>query len=408
MSKLTLNNVGNLIDATTAATTINDNSAAIVAAMENTLSRDGTSPNQMESDLDMNSNKILNLPKATSDTEPLRKKEFDEFAITGNLVDSVNGQVGDVVLDADDIDDSTTTHKFTTASDIARLANTSGTNTGDQTNITGNAATATLAASATKLQTARNINGVAFDGTADITVADSTKVPTTTTVNGHALSSNVTVTKSDVGLGNVDNTSDATKNSAVATLTNKTLTAPVINSPTGIVKADVGLGNVDNTSDATKNSAVATLTNKTLVSPVLNSPTMTTPSLGVATATSINGVSLDNNAWTSYTPTVTANTGTFTSVSATGAYKTIGKTVFFRQNITITTVGTASGSVNATLPTGVSGNCVASGRFSNDGKALSVSLTGSPTGYSFSTLYDGTFPFTNGSVLSVSGVYESS
>jgi hypothetical protein len=56
----------------------------------------------------------------------------------------------------------------------------------------------------------------------------------------------VTLTKSDVGLGNVDNTSDATKNSAVATLTNKTLTAPVINSPTGIVKGDVGLGNVDN------------------------------------------------------------------------------------------------------------------------------------------------------------------
>jgi hypothetical protein len=56
----------------------------------------------------------------------------------------------------------------------------------------------------------------------------------------------VTLTKSDVGLSNVDNTSDATKNSAVATLTNKTLTAPVINSPTGLVKADVGLSNVDN------------------------------------------------------------------------------------------------------------------------------------------------------------------
>jgi len=56
----------------------------------------------------------------------------------------------------------------------------------------------------------------------------------------------VVLSKSDVGLGNVDNTSDATKNSATATLTNKTLTSPVINSPTGIVKGDVGLGNVDN------------------------------------------------------------------------------------------------------------------------------------------------------------------
>lgn len=60
------------------------------------------------------------------------------------------------------------------------------------------------------------------------------------------------VTKSQIGLGNVDNTSDATKNAATVTLTNKTLTTPVINSPTGLVKADVGLGNVDNTSDVNK------------------------------------------------------------------------------------------------------------------------------------------------------------
>lgn len=176
---------------------------------------------------------------------------------TAGAVISVNGQTGVVVLDADDIDDTSTTNKFATATQLSnadsavqpgdlatvatsgsysdltgkpsipaslgdlsgtsddvtqgttnlfltsaertKLSNTSGTNTGDQTTITGNAGTAT------KLQTARNINGVAFDGTADITVADSTKVPTTTTVNGHALSANVTVSKSDVGLGSVTN-----------------------------------------------------------------------------------------------------------------------------------------------------------------------------------------------------------
>ena len=50
-------------------------------------------------------------------------------------------------------------------------SNLSGVNTGDQTNIAGNAGTAT------KLQTARTINGVAFDGTANITIADATKTP---------------------------------------------------------------------------------------------------------------------------------------------------------------------------------------------------------------------------------------
>ena len=44
-----------------------------------------------------------------------------------------------------------------------------------------------------------------------INSALNSKVNNTTTVNGHALSSNVTVTKSDIGLGNVDNTSDANK-----------------------------------------------------------------------------------------------------------------------------------------------------------------------------------------------------
>ena len=49
-----------------------------------------------------------------------------------NTVDSVNGEIGTVVLDADDIDDLITINKFTNQSDIDRLANTSGTNTGDQ------------------------------------------------------------------------------------------------------------------------------------------------------------------------------------------------------------------------------------------------------------------------------------
>ena len=44
------------------------------------------------------------------------------------------------------------------------------------------------------------------------------------------------------------------------TLTNKTLTSPVINTPTGITKSDVGLANVDNTTDANKPVSTATQT----------------------------------------------------------------------------------------------------------------------------------------------------
>lgn len=47
-------------------------------------------------------------------------------------VDSVNGQTGVVVLNADDIDDTSTTNKFVTATDVTNLSHLSGTNTGDQ------------------------------------------------------------------------------------------------------------------------------------------------------------------------------------------------------------------------------------------------------------------------------------
>ena len=47
-------------------------------------------------------------------------------------VQSVNTQTGAVVLDADDIGDTSTTNKFVTAADITKLGNLSGTNTGDQ------------------------------------------------------------------------------------------------------------------------------------------------------------------------------------------------------------------------------------------------------------------------------------
>ena len=56
------------------------------------------------------------------------------------------------------------TNDYTTA-EKNKLAAISGTNTGDQINITGNAATAT------KLATPRTINGVSFDGSGDITIA---------------------------------------------------------------------------------------------------------------------------------------------------------------------------------------------------------------------------------------------
>ena len=50
----------------------------------------------------------------------------------GGAVDSVNTQTGVVVIDADDISDTSTTNKYVTSSDVTNLSNLSGTNSGDQ------------------------------------------------------------------------------------------------------------------------------------------------------------------------------------------------------------------------------------------------------------------------------------
>lgn len=97
---------------------------------------------------------------------------------------------------------------------------------------------------------------------------------TTDKVNSHVsnTSNPHSVTKAQVGLGNVDNTSDSNKPVSTAqqeainnaktevtdTVGNYTINGKKINTNPSLVKADVGLGNVDNTSDANKPISTAT------------------------------------------------------------------------------------------------------------------------------------------------------
>ena len=87
-----------------------------------------------------------------------------------------------------------------------KLAAISGTNTGDQTTVSGNAGTAT------KLAASKNINGVAFDGSADITVPAAAETLTGTTLKSTVTGSSLT---------------------SVGTLANLTVTNPIAGSITG-------------------------------------------------------------------------------------------------------------------------------------------------------------------------------
>lgn len=138
------------------------------------------------------------------------------------------------------------------------------------------------------------------------------------------------------------------------------------------------------------------------------SPTLVTPVLGVATATSINGVTIDNNAWTNTTPTVTASTGTFTTVSCSLYYKQIGKSVFWYATVIITTVGTAAGRMIVPLPANTARARSGAVAGINETAAFTVGGMAAFDANNTASIwkYDGTFPGTSGQTITIGGVYE--
>jgi hypothetical protein len=116
-------------------------------------------------------------------------------------------------------------------------------------------------------------------------------------------------------------------------------------------------------------------------------------------------------AWTAYTPTVTAGTGAFTSVSAEGRYMVVGKTVVLQIVVTITTNGTAATWIDATLP-------FATANVALNHRQTFTGVEDGVTGFGIaayalnnSTIlrfrkYDATYPGADGNRIAIGGVYE--
>lgn len=115
------------------------------------------------------------------------------------------------------------------------------------------------------------------------------------------------------------------------------------------------------------------------------SPTFVTPTLGAAIATTINGAALDNLAWTSYTPTVTSQGGTPTTVTPTGRYKQIGKTVLVGVQIVVNAAGTATGFMAVSLPVTASASALSGGSSYESATTGNGGITALITGVSTST-----------------------
>lgn len=229
MAKLTLSNLSNLQNELTAVNTINANSALIVTAVDNTLSRDGTSPNQMNASIDMNSNRIVNLPAPISPVEPLRLGDANTLNGGGTIQSIPSGGTTGQVLTKNSAASFDVGWASTTSDILDSIFRVS--DDGDPTK-----------------KFALQVSGVTTATTRTWTVPD--------------------VSDTFVGL------------TATQTLTNKTLTTPVIStiSNTGTLTLPTS------TDTLVGRTTTDTLTNKTLTSPTLTSPTLTTPILGTPTS----------------------------------------------------------------------------------------------------------------------------
>lgn len=95
MAKITLNDV---TAGRTDVNVLNANSLAIETFSDNCLTRDGTSPNNMNADLDMDGNKVMNVAEPVDDNDAITKIYFEE-----NYTDQVDLNTANIATNAADI-----------------------------------------------------------------------------------------------------------------------------------------------------------------------------------------------------------------------------------------------------------------------------------------------------------------
>lgn len=116
--------------------------------------------------------------------------------------------------------------------------------------------------------------------------------------------------------------------------------------------------------------------------------------------------------WTSYTPTISSDTGTLTSVtSISGRFATTANAAFVNVQFVITTNGTGATGLRFTLPTEAPAEhsgvplAVGSGRRTSDAAMLRAIITDEATARVRVFLYDGTYPGVSGAQYDVTIVY---
>lgn len=113
--------------------------------------------------------------------------------------------------------------------------------------------------------------------------------------------------------------------------------------------------------------------------------------------------------WTAWTPTVSASSGSFSSLTAVARYARHGKTVVWFAKFTINTVGTASVYLQFTLPVNAVTQPIAlgSGRVLAGSVSNSVQVFALTAGVARVSKYDDSTVIGTGNVIDLFGTYES-
>lgn len=381
--KLTLSTIGSRYASVAA---LNANFSAIVTAIENTLSRDGTSPNTMSGNLDMNSNRILNVPAPTSDNEPITRaylETLDNNAYTASLDAAASAAAAAVSQSSAASSASSASSSASTASTAASSASTSASNASTSASAASSSASSASTSASNAATSASSASSSASSASTSASNASAAQVAAEA-----ALASTLSAYDNfdDRYLGSkasdpsVDNDGNAlvagalyfnSTSGAMKVYTGSAWTAAYI-SGTGYLAAANNLSDVQSASTSRTNLGLGTaatmtgpsgtivgttdtqtLTNKTLTSPIMSSisnsgtltlPTSTDTLVGRATTDTLTNKTLTNPTVTDYVESVVA-IGTVTS----------SNTIALTNGTVQTATLTASTACTFTMPTATAG-----------------------------------------------------